>query len=214
MISAEWATMPMWTRMCGQSLIDAGACFLGTWVAMMAVMMLPSLAPMLARYRGAVVPTHAARLAGLVVVVALAYLAVWSVVGTLVYPLGVGIVAALGSTWIAPLAVGAAMLGAGALQFSRWKARHLACCRAAPDRALPADAATAWRHGLAWGLHCSCSSAGPTAILLVAGMMDLRAMAAVTAAIAAERLAPDGERVARGLGALACGAGAWLLLSA
>ena len=39
------------------------------------------------------------------------------------------------------------------------------------------------------------------AILLVLGVMDLRAMAGVAAAITAERLAPAGARVARAIGA-------------
>jgi predicted metal-binding membrane protein len=43
------------------------------------------------------------------------------------------------------------------------------------------------------------------AILLVIGVMDLRAMAFVGAAITAERLAPAGERVARAIGAVAVG---------
>ena len=38
------------------------------------------------------------------------------------------------------------------------------------------------------------------AILLAVGVMDLRAMAVVTAAITVERLAPAGERVARVIG--------------
>jgi hypothetical protein len=84
-----------------------------------------------------------------------------------------------------PIAVGVVVLIAGALQFTAWKARHLACCRGEPPcgRTLPADAGTAWRHGLRLGLHCSYCCAGLTAILLVIGAMDLRAMAVVTAAI-------------------------------
>jgi predicted metal-binding membrane protein len=96
---------------------------------------------------------------------------------------------------------------AGALQFTAWKARHLARCRAAPGSALPADAGTAWRHGLRLGLHCSCSCAGLMAILFVVGVMDLGAMAVVTAAITVERLAPAGERVAHAIGAVVVGAG-------
>src|SRR5258708_24441137 len=97
-----------------------------------------------------------------------------------------------------PTAVGVVVLIAGALQFTAWKAHHLACCREAPRhvRTLPADAGTAWRHGLRLGLHCSYCCAGLTAILLVAGVMDLRAMAVETAAITVERLAPPGERFA------------------
>jgi len=94
--------------------------------------------------------------------------------------------------------------------------RHLACCRAAPARGLtPAgDAGTAWRYGLRLGLHCSRSCAGLTAILLVIGVMDLRVMALVTAAITAERLAPGGERVARAIGVVAVGAGVCLIARA
>jgi predicted metal-binding membrane protein len=52
------------------------------------------------------------------------------------------------------------------------------------------------------------------AILLVIGVMDLRAMAVVAAAITVERLAPAGERVARGTGAVAVGAGLFLIAQA
>jgi predicted metal-binding membrane protein len=51
-------------------------------------------------------------------------------------------------------------------------------------------------------------------ILLVAGMMDLRVMAVVTAAITIERLAPTGERVARAIGAIVVGAALLLITRA
>jgi predicted metal-binding membrane protein len=51
-------------------------------------------------------------------------------------------------------------------------------------------------------------------ILLVIGVMDLRAMAVVAAAITVERLAPTGERVARITGAVAVGAGLFLIARA
>jgi predicted metal-binding membrane protein len=115
-----------------------------------------------------------------------------------------------------PIAVGVVVLMAGTLQFTTWKARHLACCREAPGsgRALPADAGTAWRHGLRLGLHCSYCCANLTAILLVIGIMDLRAMAVVTAAITIERLVPAGERVARAIGTVVIGAGLFLIARA
>jgi predicted metal-binding membrane protein len=107
------------------------------------------------------------------------------------------------------LLTGAVVLIAGVLQLTRWKARHLACCRDAPGsgRTLAADAATAWRHGVRLGVHCSRCCAGPMAVLLALGVMDLRAMALVGATITAERLAPAGERVARAIGVVAVGAG-------
>jgi len=117
---------------------------------------------------------------------------------------------------IPPLAVGVVVLIAGALQFTAWKANHLACCReaAGSGRMLRADAGTAWRHGLRLGVHCSYGCAGLTAILLVIGVMDLGAMAVVTAALTVERLAPAGEHVARAIGAVAVGAGLFLIARA
>jgi predicted metal-binding membrane protein len=115
-----------------------------------------------------------------------------------------------------PLAVGVVVLIAGALQFTAWKARHLACCVELPGRGrtLPADAATAWRHGVRLGLHCTRCCAGLIAILLVIGVMDLRAMAVVAAAITVERLTPAGRRIAQAIGAVVVGAGLFLIARA
>jgi predicted metal-binding membrane protein len=148
------------------------------------------------------------------------YFFVWTVFGMAAFALGVALAAvemqlpALSRA--VPIAIGAVVLLAGALQFTAWKARHLACCRAAPGRghALPADAGTAWRHGLRLGLHCSCCCAGLTAILLAVGIMDLGAMAVVATAITVERLAPAGDRVARAIGAVAVVAGLLLIAQA
>ena len=49
----------------------------------------------------------------------------------------------------------------------------------AQDRTLPADSGTAWRHGPRLGLPCAFCCTGLIAILLVIGVMDLRAMAVV-----------------------------------
>jgi predicted metal-binding membrane protein len=53
-----------------------------------------------------------------------------------------------------------------------------------------------------------------TLILLVVGVMDLPAMAIVTAAITAERLAPTGWRMVSVHGAIAVGAGTFMILRA
>jgi predicted metal-binding membrane protein len=215
-----WTMSMAWMRMPGQPWLDAAASFLGMWIVMMAAMMMPSLVPMLWRYREAVGRSGATRLGGLTALVGIGYFLVWLAFGMAVFPLGVAL-ATIEMEYPAlshavPLAVGVVVVIAGALQFSRWKAHHLMCCREAPGRGrtLPADGMTAWRHGLRLGLHCSYSSAGLTAILLVIGVMDLRAMAVVTAAITAERLAPAAERVARFLGVIAVGAGLLLIARA
>jgi predicted metal-binding membrane protein len=172
---------------------------------------------MLRRYRRAVGRAGKARLGPLTALVGAGYFAVWTALGAAAFPLGVALAAvemrepALARA--VPIAAGVVVLMAGALQLSAWKARQLACCREAPGRgrALPASAGTAWRHGLRLGLHCSRCCAGLMAILLVVGVMDLRAMAVVTAAITAERLAPAGERVARAIGVVVAGAGLFLI---
>ena len=66
--------------------------------------------------------------------------------------------------------------------------------------ALTPGAGTALWHGLRLGLDCGYCCAGLTVMLLVVGVMDLRTMAGVTAAISAERLLPGGQRVARAVG--------------
>jgi predicted metal-binding membrane protein len=215
-----WAMSTAWLRMPGQSWPDAAASFLGMWVVMMVAMMLPSLAPMLWRYRQAIGGRGEARLDRLTGLVGAGYFFVWTLFGIAAYPLGVAVAAVEMRLPVlahaVPIAGGVVVLIAGALQFTAWKARHLACCRATsePGHTLPADTGAAWRYGVRLGRHCSYACAGLTAILLVIGVMDLRAMAVVTAAITAERLAPDGERVARAVGAIALAAGLFLIARA
>jgi predicted metal-binding membrane protein len=209
-----------WMRMSGQTWPGAAASFLSMWSVMMVAMMLPSLVPMLWRYRQAVARMGETRLSRLTALVGVGYFFVWTLFGVAAFPLGVALAAvemqlpALARA--VPMAVGVAVLIAGALQFTTWKAHHLACCRKTPGRCgtLPADAGTAWRYGVRLGLHCSYCCVGLTAILLVMGVMDLRAMAVVTAAITAERLAPAGEHVARAVGAVVVGAGLLLIARA
>ena len=209
-----------WMPMSGQTWPGAVASFLGMWVVMMVAMMLPSLVPMLWRYRQAVGSPGETRLGWLTALVGMAYFFVWTVFGGGVFPLGVALAAAQMEnpdlTHAVPIAVGVVILMAGSLQLTAWKAHHLGCCRETPGRGgtLPADAGTAWRHGLRLGLHCTSCSAGLMAILLVVGVMNLRAMTVVAAAITVERLAPGGERVARATGAIVVGAGLFLIVRA
>ena len=215
-----WMMSMAWMRMPGQTWIGAGASFLSMWVLMMVAMKLPSLVPMLWRYRQDVGRSAGTRLGRLTALVGAGYFLVWTVIGMAVFPLGIALAAAEmqrpALARAVPIAAGVVLLLAGALQLSAWKARQLsswrACCQAC--RTLPADAGTAWRLGLRLGIHCCQCCAGLMTILLVIGVMDLRAMAAVAAAITAERLAPAGERVARATGAVVVGAGAVLIATA
>jgi predicted metal-binding membrane protein len=198
----------------------SAASFLGMWVVMMVPMMLPSLTPMLWRYRQAVGGMSTKRINLLMAIVGAGYFLVWTVIGIAVFPLGVGLSAIEmqqpGLARAFPIAVGVVVLIAGALQFTAWKTRQLACCREAGvrGRTIAADAPTALRHGVRLGLRCAPCCANLMAILLVIGMMDLRAMAAVTAAITAERLAPAAERVARVIGLVVIGLAVLLIAQA
>jgi predicted metal-binding membrane protein len=213
-----WKMSMAWMRMPGQTWPDAVASFLGMWIVMMIAMMLPSLVPMLRRYRQAVSGTSETRLDRLTALVGAGYFFVWTLFGMAVFPLGVALATVeMQQSALAravPTSIGVVVLTAGALQFAPWKLHHLACCREASPSGCALSPAFAWRHGLRHGLHCGYSCANLTAILLVVGLMDLRAMTLVTMAITAERLAPDGERVARALGAVVVGAGLFLIARA
>jgi len=215
-----WTMSMTWMRMPGQTWSGAAVSFLGMWVVMMVAMMLPSLMPMLLRYRQSVGSTGQTRLGLLTLIVSVAYFCVWTMLGMVAFPLGVALATAemrlpaLASA--VPIAAGIVVVIAGAMQFSAWKAHQLACCRETPRhcRNLQADAGAAWRYGVRLGLHCSYCCAGLTMILLVVGVMDLWAMAVVTAAITVERLAPGGERIARAIGVVIVGAGLLLIARA
>ncbi len=215
-----WSMSMAWMRTGEQTWPGVAASFLGMWAVMMMAMMLPSLVPMLGRYREAVGRMDARYPGRLTVLVGAGYFLVWTAFGAAVFPLGAALATiemqqpALARA--VPFAAGAVVLLMGALQFTVWKTHRLACCRAAPGHggSLRADAVAACWHGIRLGLDCISCCAGLTAILLVLGVMDLRAMAGVTAAITLERLAPAGERVARAVGAIAVAAGLFLLARA
>ncbi|HVP38461.1 MAG TPA: DUF2182 domain-containing protein, partial [Candidatus Saccharimonadales bacterium] len=214
-----WTMSMAWMRMPGQSWPGAAATFLGMWVVMMLAMMLPSLVPVLWSRR-APPGTGALRDAGLAAVAAAGYFCVWAVLGACVYPPGLALAAAEMrwpslSRW-APAAAGVALLLAGGVQLTDWKARHLACCRSGPACGAPRvrGARDAWREGLRLGAHCGLCCAGYMAALLVCGVMDLGVMTAVAAGITVERLALRPRRVARIAGAIILAAGALSILRA
>ena len=203
-----WTMTMTWMRMPGQTWPGAAASFVGMWGVMMAAMMLPSLVPMLWRYHQAVGGQNHTRVWRLTTIVGAGYFVVWTAFGIAAYPLGVALATfEMQQPAVAravPAAIGVVVLVVGALQFTEWQRRQLACCREmqACGCALPADTRTAWRCGLRLGLHCCSCCAGLTTLLLVAGVMDVRVMAFVTAAITIERLAPGDAQVARALGAV------------
>ena len=82
-----------WMPMCGQTWAGAAATFTGMWIVMMTAMMLPSLVPMLSRYRRSV-ELVGWRADVLTLLVGLAYFSVWTAIGMAVFPLGAAVAAA------------------------------------------------------------------------------------------------------------------------
>lgn len=198
-MKADCCAMPM----PGQSWPLAAMSFVGMWILMMVPMMLPVLVPSLMRYRRAVGggwwvnPLTALAGSG--------YFLVWTAIGVLLYPVTVALAAvqarAPALAGALPIAAGMVVVVAGFMQITAWKARGIACCREAPEPgAMSPDAITAWRHGVRLGMDCLRCCGNLMAVLLALGMMDLRWMAAVTAAITVERIAPPGVTVARVIG--------------
>jgi predicted metal-binding membrane protein len=168
----------------------------GMWAAMMVAMMAPAEAASLfrlARGRGAY-------LAG--------YLAPW-----IAFSFGAAALqlqlhasglldhhrAALTSSWVAA----ALLVGAGALQISPLKRACLERCRLLP-----------WQGSLQAGLRQGSVSIASCGLLMLVpfavGVMNLIAMALITALLVAERVAPRGWPVSSVSGGLLAGAGLWL----
>jgi predicted metal-binding membrane protein len=202
-----WTMSMAWMRMPGQTWLGAAASFMGMWVVMMLAMMLPSLVPMLLRFRRSVREQGGAHLhlGELTTIAAAGYFCVWIILGAVVYPIGVSLSAAE-MRWpvfmrVVPGETGVVVLLAGVIQLTSWKARQLRRCRDASvcDPRTPA-AGTAWHHGLRLGADCALCCAAFMTVLLVTNVMNLTTMAVVTAAITVERVAHTPERVARVFG--------------
>ncbi|HEY4642997.1 MAG TPA: DUF2182 domain-containing protein [Thermoanaerobaculia bacterium] len=196
-----WTMSMTWMRMPGHSWPGSAATFLGMWMVMMVAMMLPSLVPMLRHCRAAVAA-----------IVSIGYFVVWALIGIGIFIAGVALAfVEMRNAFVSrtvPITGALIVLIAGAFQFTSWKARRLSGCRAVPSP----TTRIAFRHGIHLGLRCVSCCANLTAILLVIGVMDLRAMAVVTVAMTAERLSRSGARVARATGALTVAAGIVLIV--
>lgn len=198
-----WRMSMMWMRMNGQSWLASAADFLLMWLAMMVAMMLPSALPMFLRTR---------RGAASLSVMAAGYFAIWLAVGAIIYVPGV-LFAVAAMRWgslsrVVPLLSGAALIGAGAFQFTRWKLTGLLQCRssfgcaaACPERE------ASFGLGCKQGAACCLCCAAPMLIMTALGMMNPFVIMGVAIAIAAEKLLPRYETVVRFLGVTAMVAG-------
>jgi predicted metal-binding membrane protein len=179
--------------------------FVAIWTAMMVAMMFPTAAPMILMFnrvaagkrgRGqAFAPTW---------VFVAAYLVVWTAFGVVAYLLAVGAERLAGrSMWLTEHAArigGAVLVAAGLYQLSPLKRVCLGKCRSPFSFVL-----SSWRDGyggafwmgLAHGAYCLGCCWLLFVILFPLGMMNIAALALVTALIYAEKALPVGPLVAR-----------------
>jgi predicted metal-binding membrane protein len=154
--------------------------FVGVWATMMAAMMLPSLAPLVAR-RKRTVET---------VLFAAGYLLAWTAAGLVAYALVEG-VRSIAPAWLAwdqagRYVAGAVILAAALYELTPLKRVCLRHCRN-PERGR-SDPASALRSGVAHGGYCLGCCWALMAALFALGVMSLRWMLVIAIVIAAEKL--------------------------
>ncbi|MBI1736124.1 MAG: DUF2182 domain-containing protein [Candidatus Rokubacteria bacterium] len=177
---------------------DAAVFLLG-WTVMMAAMMLPSALPMIALY-GAI-QRKASSDAGPGVPVALftlVYVGVWGAAGVPVY-LAMLLVRGMPAPVMA-YGVAAVLVAAGVYQLSPLKQVCLRACRSPLGFLLGrwrAGRAGSLSLGAAHALYCLGCCWALMAVLVAAGAMGLPWVLLIAAVVAAEKLAPHGEWLAR-----------------
>lgn len=114
-------------------------------------------------------------------------------------------------TGLVPVTGAPGMLCAALIQLSAWKRRRLMRCRELPGVVSPPFASSFRRHGFRLGLDCVLCCSGFTVVMVAWGLMGLRMMAIVAAAITAERFAPRPNIATRISGFFLFCAGVFLL---
>jgi predicted metal-binding membrane protein len=190
------------------------------WAVMMAGMMLPSAAPILLLYAGAIRKRSGAPRAALqVYALAAGYGTMWalfSVGATLLQRL-------LASSWLltsmmepaTPIAGAAILIVAGLYQMTPLKWRCLQACRSPLSflaRHWRGGRAGAFGLGVRHGAYCLGCCWALMLLLFAGGVMNLFVIGAITAWVLVEKLAPLGEQGARLSGALLLGTAGWMLL--
>lgn len=186
------------------------------WWLMMIAMMVPSAAPTILLY-GAL-NSNQGRLAPLLFVSG--YLTAWAAF-SLLATAAQGTLAALGlispmfMTLATPWLGGAFLISAGLYQFTPLKTACLNHCRG-PVEALTrhrrTGRAAAFRMGLLHGRFCLGCCWALMSLLFVGGVMNIWWILGITLYVAIEKLAPNGDRIARPLGVGLIVAGLALLL--
>jgi predicted metal-binding membrane protein len=162
------------------------AFFLAVWVSMMAAMMLPGAVPAAIRHARA-----RGRARALPLFVA-SYLAVWTLVGVVVYPL---------YRPHGALAAGLIAVAPGTYELTPLKRHFRRRCR------------ESLRSGLELGVYCVGSSIGLMLMLLAVGPMSIAWMSAITAVVVLQKLLPPTATIDLPLALATAGFGVLVLVA-
>lgn len=209
--AAGWAITAAWASSMGNGPGTMGLAlppFLSLWLAMMAAMMLPSVAPVAvlwARLIGSVTarPVRVARMGMFLG----GYLLAWAACGAVAFAALAGTGRLLAASPTAARWLGVAILvGAGAYQLTPWKDRCLRRCRS-PIGALVhyirfRGRIRDLRVGLHHGVTCVGCCWGLMIVLIAVGVMNVLAMAAVALVIFIEKLWRRGRSFGLAVGVL------------
>jgi predicted metal-binding membrane protein len=207
--AAAWLSMlgsPMSGDMAGMEMAMAptpgdGIAFVVAWAIMMVAMMLPSAMPMIGLYaamqRDAASAVRIAAIASFAVM----YVVLWAVTGVPIYFASVALMA------IAPTTLAYTIAGvlfvAGVFQLSPFKQVCLRHCRS-PLGFLLGHWREGWRGGMAMGWahasYCLGCCWALMVVLVVAGAMGLPWVLLLACVVAAEKILPHGDWVARTTG--------------
>ena len=181
--------------------VDALA-FVAAWAVMMAAMMLPSALPMIGLYAAMqrTEPRAAPRSAP-VALFTLIYLGLWAATGLPMYVASVALSAIANDA--RAYAIAAVLVVAGVFQLSPLKQVCLRRCRS-PLGFLLGHWRAGWRGSLALGwshaTYCLGCCWALMVVLVAAGAMGLLWVLLVAAVVAAEKVLPGGEWIARATG--------------
>jgi len=211
-----WTMSMMWMPMPGQTWFGSASTFLLMWLAMMVAMMLPSALPMFLNTRRLLAENGTTNSRASMSMMASGYFAIWMAAGAGVYALGIAFAATV-TRWesfsrVVPVLSGVALIAAGAFQFARWKMTGLLRCRSpiGCHTSCPVRE-TSFFLGCKQGAACCVCCTPPMMILLALGMMNPFVMVGITIVIAAEKLLPRAEFVARFVGVTVIVAGGTII---
>jgi len=189
------------------------------WAAMMAAMMLPSAAPLVLLYAGALRARDERDASRRIYALAAGYLVVWAAFGVVAALLQRALAASLVLTPMmepaTPVLASLVLALAGVYQLTPQKRACLRVCRSPLAYLLQhwrPGTAGALRLGLAHGLYCLGCCWALMLLLFAGGVMNVVVIVALTLWVLAEKYLPFGERTAKAGGVALLALAAWTAL--